>query len=188
MMHPTFARVLACLAGFALLAAACGDDSGGGTAAGSGGGGTAAGADSAGTGGGSGTGTTGGTSGGGSGTSGGGDPTACIAAGDAASAMGFMTRNAECKTCLCQKCKIEEVMACDDTCWGLISCAGEMCSGLPDMERTLCALMMCMEYIPAAAAATAIGNCAFPADGVDSCEDACRMMPDGGLPSPDGGM
>ena len=146
-----------------LFLASCGDDSGGGGAA-----------DAATSGGSGGTGGTGGSDAGGVGTV---DVTACVAAGDSASAMGFATRPQACKECVCGKCTMAEVSACDDMCWALIGCVGNMCAGLVDPERTTCAISMCGSFLTAAVPAMAIGTCGF---GTDSCEPMCRVSTDAG--------
>lgn len=159
------------VAGFSLCVASvlaaigCGDDSGGGAGTGGYGGADAA-------------------VSGGSGGSGGADSgtppvdtAACVAAGDSASAMGFATRPAGCKQCLCQKCDTAAISACDDNCWALIGCVGDKCAGLVDPERTSCAVAMCLDFLSASGPAMAVGMCGF---GTDSCETACRGSSDAG--------
>ena len=148
---------------------ACGDDSGDDGEAGSGGSTAGSGGSTAGSGGGGG--------------GGGGGVDACVAAAETASPMWSAGASDECKTCVCTACDEATVSACDDVCWGLITCVGANCAGLDQTGTTSCAIMMCGDFIGASTQATAVGDCAYAGDASD-CTDACS---DGSTPDTDAG-
>ena len=159
-------------------AIACGDDDGGG----GGGGGQDSGPE-AGTGdGGGGTGGTGGTDGGPVSTA------QCVA--DAKTTTMGMTSD-ECLMCACEN-GVDQVTACDATCWGLIACFAGPCAGVDATDMTAatsCVVGMCSSIpdlltkgMTSAPAATALGQVLTM-----QCSSVCMAPSTGDGGTSDGG-
>jgi hypothetical protein len=89
----------------------------------------------------------------------GGDPVAeCLAA-------SFPAAPEMCRTCLCGVSDVcrKATAACQEDCWGLISCIGSMCPPEPGKPLdTSCVASMCIPFLAGVATATAVGPCITP--------------------------